>query len=795
MENKQTYDYKEVESKLLKFWDSKGIYKFDPKSKSKIFSIDTPPPTVSGKMHIGHAFSYSQQDFVARYHRMKGENVFYPFGTDDNGLPTERLVEKLKGVKSTHMSRTEFVQLCEKTIKEIKPDFINDWKIIGMSCDFSNTYSTIDEHCIKTSQKSFIDLFKKKLVYQNEAPSMWCVQCQTAIAQADLEDKELDSTFNDIKFNLEDGSEITISTTRPELLPACVCIHVHPADKRYKKLVGKNAVVPLFNQKVKIFTDEAVDPEKGSGILMICSYGDKFDVEAINKRKITPRIAITKDGKMNELAGEFAKLPLKEARKEILKKLEEKGFLLSKRPIRHSVNVHERCGTEIEFLTTRQWFIKILDNKKKFLDAGKKINWYPEFMRMRYEKWIEGLNWDWCISRQRHFGISFPVWKCNKCSEIIVADEKDLPVDPLITKPKNKCKCGSNDFSGELDVMDTWATSSVSPQIITNWAEDNVFKVDFSKMYPCSLRPQAHDIIRTWAFYTIVKGIYHNNKQPWDDIIISGHVLDPKGQAMHKSKGNVVEPATVLAKYPADALRFWSSSSKLGDDLRYLEKDLETGQRTITKLFNASKFVFQSFENYETKKPKKLEAIDEWLLIKLNELVKICTEAFDNYEYFKAKSAVENFFWHVFCDNYLEIVKDRLYNPDRRGQEAKESGQYVLYAALLTIVKLFAPIMPFITEELYQNYFKKDEKAESIHISSWPKFDKTLGDKKLELAGDKFLEVLTEVRKEKSKSGKSLKTEIITLTCYPEVKIFEQDLMAVSHAKTLKYGKELKIEF
>jgi len=790
----QNYDYKEAENRWQAFWEKEKIYQFDPKSKKPVFSVDTPPPTVSGKMHIGHAFSYSQQDFVARYHRMKGDNVFYPFGTDDNGLPTERLVEKLKNVKSTKMSRHAFVELCEKTIKEIKPDFINDWKVIGMSCDFSEAYSTIDPHCIKTSQLSFLDLYKKKLVYQHTAPSMWCVHCQTAIAQAELDDKELDSTFNDVTFALESGDKITIATTRPELLPACVCIYVHPDDKRYKKLVGKKAIVPLFGQEVTIFADESANPEKGSGILMICSYGDKYDVEAINKRKLEPRIAITADGKLNQLAGIYAGLPIKEARKEILKDLEKEKLLLSKKPIKHTVNVHERCGTEIEFLSTKQWFVKVLENKKKFLEAGRKIQWHPEFMRTRYEHWVEGLGWDWCISRQRHFGVPFPVWSCKKCHTLLVADEKDLPVDPLVDKPTKKCTCGSSEFVGENDVMDTWATSSVTPQIILNWANDKGYDVSM-KMYPLSLRPQAHDIIRTWAFYTIVKGIYHQNEIPWKNVVVSGHVLDPRGEAMHKSKGNVIEPATVLSKYPADALRFWAASSKLGDDLRYLEKDLVTGQKTITKLWNAAKFSFSHLEDFKAK-PKKLEAFDRWILSKMQRLVKESTENFEKFEYSRVKADTEKFFWLSFCDVYLELVKDRLYNPEQRGKDARSSGQYALSTTLLHTLKLFAPFMPYITEEIYHLHFAEMEKQKSIHRSTWPIYDSQLLDAHTEEIGDKLVEVISEVRKAKSSKSLSLKEPVKELVLpfkEEEVTVFIADLQAVTKAEKIRYGKTLAI--
>ena len=794
IEASQEYTYSEVEKKWRLYWDKEKIYSFDPKSKKKLYSIDTPPPTVSGKMHIGHAFSYSQHDFIARYHRMKGENVFYPFGTDDNGLPTERLIEKLKNVKSTKMARDSFVELCEKTIEEIKPDFIQDWKIIGMSCDFSEAYSTTNHHCIKTSQKSFLDLYQKNLVYQHTAPSMWCVHCQTAIAQAELEDREFDSNFNEVAFYLENKEKITIATTRPELLAAVVCVYVHPDDKRYTKLIGKQVIVPLFHHKVSLFADPSANPEKGTGILMICSYGDKYDVEAIHKRKLEPRIIFTPDGKLNTLAGKYAGLTIKEARKEILQDLEKEKLLLSKKNIKHTVNVHERCGTEIEFLSSTQWFIKILKNKQKFLDAGKKIHWYPEFMRARYEHWVEGLGWDWCISRQRHFGVPFPVWKCTACKKIIIAEGKDLPVDPLTDKPQKKCSCGSNSFEGEKDVMDTWATSSLTPQIILNWAEDKKHSASM-KMYPCSLRPQGHDIIRTWAFYTIVKGIYHQNEIPWKDIVVSGHVLDPKGEAMHKSKGNTVEPAEVLAKYPTDALRFWAAGSKLGDDLRYLEKDLLTGQKTVTKLWNAAKFSFSHLEDYK-EKPKKLEGFDLWILSKLQKLIQTCTENFESYEYSRVKAETEKFFWISFCDIYLEIVKDRLYNPDQRGKEARQSGQYALSTTFLTVLKLFAPIMPYITEEIYHSHYAHIEKQKSIHLSSWPVFDSHLANEKLEPLGDTLVTIISEVRKTKSGKNLSLKEpvkELILPFKKEDVALFIEDLKAVTKAEKISFGKKLEI--
>ncbi len=793
MDLPQEYNIKEVEQKWQSYWEKEKIYRFDENSKKEIFSVDTPPPTVSGKMHIGHSFSYSQQDFIVRYQRMKGKNIFYPFGTDDNGLPTERLIEKLKNVKSVKMDRQEFINLCNKTLNEIKPDFITDWKKIGMSCDFSKTYSTIDKHSIATSQKSFIELYHKNLIYQKESPTMWCVNCQTAIAQAELEDKELDSTFNEINFELDNGKKLLIATTRPELLAACVAVFVNPKDIRYKNLVGRKVKVPIFNQVVNIYLDESVSIEKGTGAMMVCSYGDKKDVEAINKLNLSPKIIFTKNGRLNEICGKYKDLSIKDARKEILSDLEKNNFLMNKKQIKHVVNVHDKCGSEIEFLTSRQWFVKVLENKKKFIELGKKIKWYPKQMFLRYLNWVEGLQWDWCISRQRHFGVPFPLWTCEKCKSIILAEESRLPIDPL--NEKIKCKKCNEYAIPEKDVMDTWATSSLTPQIALDWIKD---KNNFNKKYPLSLRPQAHDIIRTWAFYTIVKGYYHHNGIPWKEVVISGHVLDPKGESMHKSKGNAIEPKEVLEKYGADSLRFWSASAKLGEDLRYLEKDLTTGKRTITKLFNASKLVLMNLKDYNKEIPEKIDLIDSWLLSKLNKIIKVCTESFESYEYSKAKAEIENFFWNTFCDYYLEIVKDRLYNENLRGRESKISAQYTLSYSLSTILKLFAPIMPHITEEVYHSYFLEEGNVKSIHLSAWPEYKKEMNNKKAEEIGDLMISIIREVRQFKSQNNKSLKAEIeltIEKKLHSKLKHILGDLKSVCNAKNIIFGDKLEIKW
>jgi len=780
------YNAKEVEERIKKFWEKEKIYKFDSKKKGKIYSIDTPPPTVSGDMHMGHAFSYSQKDFIARFRRMFEDNIFYPFGTDDNGLPTERLVERINKVKSKEMSRSAFIELCLKTLKDITPDFVQQWKDLGVSADYNICYSTIDKNSQKISQKSFIDLFKAGRIYKKNFPTIWCPECQTSIAQAELEDKEFQGSFSTIKFGVE-ARILPIATTRPELIPACVAIFVNPGDKRYKNLVGKKAKVPLFNYEVPIFEDKLADIEKGTGVMMVCSYGDKFDVDAINRYKLKPRIIFNYDGTLN--FSEYKGMKICEARKKILENLKKTGLILDQKQISHMVNVHDKCGTEIEFLPTEQWFIKVLDKKKELIKQGKKIKWYPKFMYKRYENWIDGLEWDWNISRDRHFGVSMPVWYCRKCDETIVANEKELPLNPSeIEKKCPKCK---EKAEPEIKVLDTWATSSLTPQIASSLVGDKI-------KLPYSLRPQAHDIIRTWAFYTIVKACLHEKKIPWKNVMVSGFVR-LEGEKMSKSKGNIIEPRDAIQKYGSDSLRFWAAGSKLGEDLNYQEKDLVAGKRFVTKLFNASKFVFMNLGKTKPKKPKKLEHIDSLFLDKTNYVVNEVGKYFEAYEYSKAKQEAENFFYKVFTDNYLEIVKKRIYRG--RGEE-KLSAQYALYNGLLSIIKIIAPIMPFITEEIYQTYYRKHEKDKSIHISKWPKVSITQYDnaKTDYVFWDTFVDIVTKVRQEKTKAKKPMNSEIIlhmpeinSMILREESGILK-DLKNVTNAKEIKTGK-FRVEF
>jgi valyl-tRNA synthetase len=786
MESPKRYDAHEAEEKWRKFWEKEGIYKFDPDSKNEVYSIDTPPPTVSGKMHIGHSFSYSQADFVARFHRMRGKNIFYPFGTDDNGLATERMIEKMKKVKGQKMKRKDFVKLCLGTLKEIRPDIVYDWKRIGISADFDVFYSTIDEHSQKISQRSFIDLHRMGRIYRKRAPFVWCPECQTAIAQVEMKDSERDSKLVYMKFDTDAGIKIAIATTRPELLPACVAIHIHPNDKNNKNLIGKKAKVPFSDREVEITANKDVDMEFGSGIVYHCTFGDMDDVRWMEEFNIEPIEIMNKDGTLNEKAGRFKGLHVKKAREAVIAALEEEGRIEKVEPIRHVVNVHERCETDIEILTTDQWFIKYLDLKKDFIKYGREIKWHPEHMKARYENWIEGLKWDWNISRQRHFGVPIPVWYCKTCGEIKVADEKQLPVDPLADDPKEKCKCGSGDFSGEKDVLDTWATSSLTPDIAAELFKD---KPIYRKLLPNSLRPQAHDIITFWLFNTVVKSYFHHKDVLWTNVMISGWALDPHGKKMSKSKGNVVDPMETLKKYSADALRFWAAGSRLGDDLPYQEKDLVTGIKFTTKIWNSSKFASMHLADYKLEKPK-LELMDKWILSKLSKLIKYSTENFTNYEYSHTKLETDKFFWHIFCDNYLEIIKDRLYNPDKRGKESRLSAQFGLYHVLLSILKLMAPITPFITEELYQHYYKKHEKKKSIHVSEWPAFE--MIDEDAEKVGDFFVYVLQHVRKTKSESSLSLNKPVRRVLAKGKIKLVDfkeikDDLAATTRAEEIVF--------
>lgn len=790
MELPKNYDSKESEKKWQEYWEKNNIYKFDKNSKKPIYSIDTPPPYASaGHLHVGHGLHYTQFEIIARYRRMNGFNVYFAPGFDNNGLPTEKYVEEKYNISKAKTTKAEFRKLCRKESAKVEKIYAEKvFKALGHSYDWSLLYTTIDSEAQKVSQKSFLDLVKQGDAYRTEEPTLWCTYHQTALAQAEVEDIKRNTKLNYIYFRLKDSNEkIEIATTRPEFLPACVGIFVNPNDKRYKKLVDKKAIVPIFGQEVKIMKDEKVDKDFGSGIVMICTFGDTTDIEWWKKHKLDLRVCITKEGKLNELAGKYKDLTIEEGKNEIIQDLDKQGILIKQENLEQTVGGCWRCNTPIEFIVTKQWFIKALNYKKELIAQAKKINWYPEFYRKRFEDWTTNLAWDWCISRQRFYGVPIPVWYCKKCNEFILPEENQLPIDPEQNKPSKKCKCGSNEFIPDKDVFDTWMTSSMSPEIAIKWLEE---PKEFKKRFPMSLRPQAQDIIRTWAFYTILKAYLHFKDIPWKDISLGTFILDPEGRGMSKSKGNVVWVDDLLERFDVDTFRYWVGTASWGSDLAFKENDLIAGKKFLTKLWNASKFTLMHLEDYKGKKPK-LEMMDRWLLSKINNVIKESTENFDKYNTNESKKIAEIFFWHTFCDNYLEIIKDRIYNPEKRGKAARESAQYTLDYTLLSMLKLFAPIIPHLTEEIYHLFYAKKEKKKSIHISDWPKFDKKLEDKKAEKIGDSMIEIIAVVRKYKSDKNMSLGAEIKELVIDTKEDLNEvlDDLKAVTKAEKISIGK------
>ncbi|MFH1400211.1 MAG: valine--tRNA ligase [Nanoarchaeota archaeon] len=781
------YDFAEAEPRIQKLWADLGIFTYVPDDHKPVYSIDTPPPYVSAfHLHVGHGMSYAQAEFVARYKRMRGHNVFYPMGFDDNGLPTERYVEKKHHVNKATITREDFIKLCLAETKEGGENYKRMWTRLGISVDWSLLYSTIDPRAQRISQRSFIDLHRKGLVSQIDAPTTWCMSCQTAIAQAEFENQDMTSHFNDVAFDCE-GKRLVIATTRPELIPACVALFAHPDDARYISFKAKKATVPLFDYDVPILFDEAVDKEKGTGLMMVCTFGDKDDVDKWHRYKLPIRVVFTKDGKLNELAGKYAGLKIKDGRAKILEALKENGHLLAQKDIAHAVNVHERCGTEIEFLKTKQWFINLIDHKEELLVAADKINWYPAHMKVRYQHWVGGLQWNWCISRQRFYGVPFPVWYSKKTGEIILPDDEQLPVDPMRNRPRTlPAGHTAEDIIAETDVMDTWATSSVTPLINAKWGDDD----EASEIIPMSLRPQAHDIIRTWAFYTIAKSWFHHRDIPWRDIMMSGHGQDPKGKKMSKSKGNFIPIEDMLDKYGADAFRFWAASSKLGDDLPFQEKDLVTGKKMLNKMWNATKFAMAHLEGYIPKEPAKLNVQDQWILSKLHRIIKTSTASFDAYEYSRVKADVENFFWNTLCDNYLEMTKDILYNPEAHEAWQVEATKHTLYCVLRDVTKMLAPILPHITEELYQYFFKETDGAASVHVSAWPRHDDSLIVDEMEKIGDSVVAVISAARKAKSEKSMSLKVAISKLSISgPDgLKHYESVIKSMTVAESIEWG-------
>jgi len=781
------YNAKQTEEKWKKIWEKQGTYLFQRDSRKPLYSVDTPPPYVSAfHLHVGHAMSYIQAEIIVRYRRMQGYNVFYPMGFDDNGLPTERYVEKKYKLDKSKISRQEFVKLClEETELGIK-NYRQIWESLAIGVDWNLTYNTIGKLAQKIAQRSFIDLYQRGLIYREFSPTFWCTSCKTALAQADLEDKEEIAKMYYLKFLSSQGhSHPLVATTRPEMLPACVSLYVNPADTRFNGLIGKKFFTPIFGEEVEIRTHPDVAMNKGSGVMMVCTWGDADDIKKWKEHSLTTKVLLDEDGKLTSIAGLYAGKKLDQARKEIVNELESLGLISKTENIVNVKNIHERCGTPVEFLSSPQWFIKLLDIKKDLLEQGEALTWFPQFMKVRYLRWIDGLKWDWCISRDRYYGVPFPIWYCQTCGQIIMAEESALPVDPRDEfNTQMACwKCGSLEIIPEKQVMDTWMTSSLTPLINAKWREEDSL---MDMIYPMDLRVQAFEIIRTWLFYTIVKSFYHTQSLPWKTVMISGWGLDTKGKKMSKSQGNFVPIEFAVDKYSADAIRWWSTGAGLGQNLRYSESDLEAGKKIVTKLWNVGRFIKSFLGNSDE---QLTNFSDRWIMAELQDTINLCTIALEECDYNKARIALEKFFWSRYCDAYLELCKDRSWNPDKYERQDLDSLSFTLKYSIEVLFKLFAPILPFISEELYHLLFKVEERY-SIHHSEWPKVKPELGNPKLLGLSKSLLESLNRIRHFKSTYRRK---EISLLSLVTGNLLFAEsvkDLAALAKAK--RYSLEAK---
>ncbi|HEX9562825.1 MAG TPA: valine--tRNA ligase [Gemmatimonadaceae bacterium] len=731
----ETYDHLEVEQRLRTSWDRLKLYEFNPNSGKPVYSIDTPPPYVSAAhLHVGHAMSYAQAEFVVRYRRMRGYSIYYPMGFDDNGLPTERYVERTYRINKHNTTRSEFRRVCLEETAKGAAVYEKVWRALGLSVDWRERYSTIDSHSRRTSQKSFLDLFLKGLVYRADEPVLWDTADETALAQADLETLQRKSKMYDIVFEGTGGKPLVISTTRPELLPACVGLFHHPDDARYAELRGGRAKVPLFGHDVPILQSEDVDKEFGTGLMMTCTFGDGEDVNKWRAHHLDTRVVLTRNGRMNERAGPYTGLQTIQARAAIVKDLVAAGVVRGEESVDQAVSVGERSQQPIEFQMVPQWFIRVLDSKDEMLARSAQLEWNPPHMKARLDAWITGLKYDWNISRQRFYGVPFPVWYVEETGDVIVANEADLPVDPTEDSPPGwaREKYAGMTIRPEQDVMDTWMTSSVSPYINLSWAGQGPGKGDMSMM-PMSLRVQAFEIIRTWLFYTLVKAHYHRNELPWTSVMISGWGLNEQGKKIAKrdleastdaSGYNRYVPDSVIEKYGADALRYWAAAARLGNDLRYNEKDVRAGRKIVVKLFNVAKLAATYLADFDVAAPtvpiteRAIE--DRWMLGRLDQVTDQVTAAFESYDYAVGREALEKFFWTVYCDNYVEIVKDRFWHPEAYPNGSKPAAQATLWESLRRLLAVAAPYLPFVTDEVYLRLYAKHENAVSIHVTAWP---------------------------------------------------------------------------
>jgi len=801
-----------LEQKWSASWQADATYAFDPtKGRDDVFSIDTPPPTVSGSLHMGHIFSYTHTDTIARYQRMTGKSVFYPMGWDDNGLPTERRVQNYFGVRcdpslpyekgfeppareslgpdgkafksQIPVSRPNFIELCSELVALDEKVFEDLWRTLGLSVDWSLLYATIDERSRRASQRAFLRNLARGEAYQQEAPSLWDVTFQTAVAQAELEDREQPSAYHTLKFTLPDGNDLLIDTTRPELLPACVAVVAHPTDERYTKFEGQTITTPVFGVEVPMVFHELADPEKGTGVAMICTFGDTTDVTWWRELNLPARAVIGRNGRFiedapdvmspqaAELYGRMVGKTIFSGKEEMVAMLRETETLVGDpRPITHPVKFFEKGDKPLEIVTSRQWYIRN-GGREAELNAdlvarGNAITWHPPYMQSRYTNWVEGLNGDWLVSRQRFFGVPIPLWYALDGNgepiydQPIAPDEALLPIDPSTDVPAGydaDQRGKPYGFMADPDIMDTWATSSLTPQIAAKWEDDADL---FSRVYPFDMRPQGHDIIRTWLFSTAVRSHFEEDVAPWKHACLSGWILDPDRKKMSKSKGNVVTPIDLLEQFGSDAVRYWAASGRPGTDTAFDEGQMKVGRRLAIKLLNASKFALGMGDLVAALDQPVTEPLDQAMLARLADLVDECTAAFEGFDYARALERTEQFFW-VFTDDYIELVKNRAYGS--AGDAGAASAQAALARALDTMLRLLAPFLPFATEEVWHWWRHADG---SVHDAPWPTSEALRADAAdsapalLAIAG----ETLTELRRAKSEAKRKLRTAITSAT-------------------------------
>jgi len=789
------YDQKTLEQRWQKNWQEMKIYHFDFDSSKTPYSIDVPPRYASGPLHAGHAVHYTHIDFAARYKRMKGYNVFFPLCFDVNGIPIEERVERKLNITRKDIDRHEFTKLCsefaEKNIKTMTDQFA----ILGESMDPTIYYQTNAEYYRRLTQISFIELYNKGHIYKGLFPVNWCPRCMTAMADAEVTYMERTTKLNTIKFYFkkqpseqvfkyhsiekdEKGAYVEIATTRPEMLPSCQIVAVHPTDERAPWLLNQILIVPLFNKEVKIVEDESVDPNFGTGIVMVCTVGDKEDLNWVFKYKLPIEMSIDEAGCMTDICGKYKGLKIEDARKTVINDLENNNILIKQEPLDQNIGVCWRCKTPVEFVNAEQWFLKTTKFKDMVLDKSNEMNWYPNFMKIRLEDWVNSLEWDWVISRQRYFATPIPLWECEKCDEVVLARYEDCYVDPTIDKPPvNKCpKCGGK-LKGCVDVFDTWMDSSISPLYNTFWHRDDK---KFKKFYPMSLRPQAHDIIRTWAFYTILRCSLLTDEKPFENMMMGGFILSEDGTPMHASLGNVIDPLDIIDKHGSDAFRCYAASCALGEDNPFRTKDVIRGVKLLRKIWNVQQFIKNIVKD---EKPKEIELqdIDKWILTKFSKLVNKCTKQMERFDYSQTMKDVEYFLWHELADHYIEMIKSSIYQ-----NQNVESIRYTLYTIGLGTLKLFAPFIPHITEEIYSNFYKQFEGKVSIHILNWPK--SVFIDKEIENAGESVKNYISQVRSWKSEKGIALNAPLVTTATYASKDLISKYKKNESIIKTtLKY--------